>query len=345
MMPRRPLGVLRLLSPILGRALRRRRGPSAPMIWRRSRRAGPAPQPAPAVRTTILAPRCTLNLKLVWPAGTAARTGPIGGQEVRTQNVTRETGADGARETHRLTTLVERVWLHSGKAVSSSARDAAPARPAASPAGSPAAETQPRQGAATLSPTPLLWARPQAGPVAQLPGRAAMRAGATGLPRRVPMTAPAAARGEVKVGAPPAARAPAEILWRSVSPEAGTARAQSGPRRAPAALVWRDGTGGGNAAPAMPAFAGGSGRPRADLIWRRPAPNPAIETGNGPTSASPRGPATAEPWRGETRIRADRAQPAAAPAAMLPAEMNRLVDEVVRRLDRIARGERLRRGL
>jgi hypothetical protein len=36
---------------------------------------------------------------------------------------------------------------------------------------------------------------------------------------------------------------------------------------------------------------------------------------------------------------------APAPAAIQPAEMSRLVDEVVRRLDRIGRDERMRRGI
>ncbi|MBV9883774.1 MAG: hypothetical protein JO276_12270 [Sphingomonadaceae bacterium] len=346
MTPKRPLGVLRLLRPILGRARGRRRGPSASLIWRRPRRAGPAPAASPAARTTIFAPSYSLNLELVWPAGTEARTGPIGRQEARTHLVTRSGPGGGARETHRLTTLVERVWLHLSRATPSSARDAAPARPAASPASSPAAGTQSRQRAPTLSPTPLLWARPKAGAVALLPGRAALRAGAPGLPPRQSMTAPATAHADAGVESPPATRAPAETLWRSVTAEPGIARARGAPRRAPAALVWRSETGKGDAAAPMPAFAGGHGRPRTDLVWRRPAPNPAIEAGDGRAAASPRDSATDQPWRGETRIRADRAPLAAAPApAVPPVEMNRLVDEVVRRLDRIARDERLRRGL
>jgi hypothetical protein len=36
---------------------------------------------------------------------------------------------------------------------------------------------------------------------------------------------------------------------------------------------------------------------------------------------------------------------AAAPAAAAMPDMNRLVDEVVRRLDRLARDERMRRGI
>jgi len=82
-------------------------------------------------------------------------------------------------------------------------------------------------------------------------------------------------------------------------------------------------------------------------VWRRPAPDPARHE----PRASHQSSASAA-WRGDGEIRADLPAPpvrpspaAAAPAAIQPAEMNRLVDEVVRRLDRIGRDERLRRGI
>ena len=81
----------------------------------------------------------------------------------------------------------------------------------------------------------------------------------------------------------------------------------------------------------------------AELVWRRPAPDEATAEGRAVSeSVSPRAMPTPASWRGEAQAGASR--PAAA-AAIPPVEMGRLVDEVVRRLDRIGRDERLRRGL
>jgi len=120
MRPPRPLGRIRLLTPILGRGRRRRRGgPLVPMIWRRRLRASAAP-PQKAIRPVLFAPTYAFSLTQIWPAGTAARAEKMRGLETRSfETRLRETfraGRDlGAGEASRLVMLVERLWLHSVK--------------------------------------------------------------------------------------------------------------------------------------------------------------------------------------------------------------------------------------
>ena len=113
--------------------------------------------------------------------------------------------------------------------------------------------------------------------------------------------------------------------------------------RPAAALVWRQKSARGETAPPSAALTYASPSRPTELVWRRPAPvEPGSETACDARAASRaarrRRPAA---WRGETRAGASAP---AAPTALQPVEMGRLVDEVVRRLDRIGRDERMRRG-
>jgi hypothetical protein len=111
----------------------------------------------------------------------------------------------------------------------------------------------------------------------------------------------------------------------------------------PVALIWRQESAGGETAAPSAALPHGSARRGTDLVWRRPAPaGPGIESGTTHEAISLRAPPMPATWRGETGAAASLQ---AAPTALQPVEMGRLVDEVVRRLDRIGRDERLRRGL
>jgi len=139
--------------------------------------------------------------------------------------------------------------------------------------------------------------------------------------------------------------APAAMAWRVAAPRAESPEAALRRTLRPRApLIW------GKEAEASEAFAApllsGSGRSGSTkLIWRRPPAG----TVRGEVG-SPDAPETAA-WRRETEVRADRPMTppplptTPAPAAIQPAEMSRLVDEVVRRLDRIGRDERMRRGI
>jgi len=118
------------------------------------------------------------------------------------------------------------------------------------------------------------------------------------------------------------------------------------PPRPRAALIWRRGEEGGARFGAAPIHSTTHRTSRTELVWRRPPAGPERDE----ASAAP-GAASAAA-HGEVFVRADRpasppvsAPAAAAPSALAPAEMGRLVDEVVRRLERIGRDERLRRGI
>jgi hypothetical protein len=77
MKPRRPIGIIRPLAPILGCGRRRwRGGPLVPMIWRRRLRARPAPQRPPAVRPVQVTQINRLTLNFIRPERTAPRPLP-----------------------------------------------------------------------------------------------------------------------------------------------------------------------------------------------------------------------------------------------------------------------------
>jgi hypothetical protein len=366
MKTKRPLGVIRPLATMFGRARRRwRDGPLAPMIWRRRPRARTA-TPQKPVSPSSVAHHWALNLNLIWPAGTAARATPLRHVETTLPTLSR-VGRDGrGGEPARLATLVERLWLRSGK-------------------DGPRATAGPGQVNArqvALRPVPS-GKQDASGDMPPHLGRAASRAGASSRPfhefearsARLPRMAPPRVRklrpmraDAIQHGSepPPAqdrgspatpglrpARAPVLTAWRTAAARAGSpaaARTESPsaasprPSRPRTALVWRNGTESG-ASPVASATPGYGRRPSADLVWRRPAAG----TDRNEAGAPHRAPAASFQ---DSEIRAGRpAAPvpttaaAAAPAAMQPAEMSRLVDEVVRRLDRIGRDERLRRGI
>lgn len=98
---------------------------------------------------------------------------------------------------------------------------------------------------------------------------------------------------------------------------------------------------------------------RSIMVWRGPAPAgappPRARTGlvwRDPVADGMRGEAMAAggaaspPGRGADALVQSRQAPAPPPAVATPApDVGRLVDEVVRRIERIGRDERLRRGL
>lgn len=113
--------------------------------------------------------------------------------------------------------------------------------------------------------------------------------------------------------------------------------------RPPAARrIWRDPSASRATAPepGAPSRSGGRVAGRTDLVWRDPA---GAEANGGAMIDSP----AARPPAGTARPAAPDSPPAAAPAvAPAPAlDLGRLVDEVMRRIERIGRDERLRRGL
>jgi hypothetical protein len=342
MKTKRPIGTIRLLATMFGRARRRwRGGPLVPMIWRRRLRARPVPaqkmaRPAPS------APAHGFNLTLVWPAGTVARAGPMRRVDTRTHEVI-HTGRDAEpRGANRLVMLVERLWLRSNKG--------SPPRES----GTPEAWVDPsRQGS---DPAPPAGTAPRVWPRANKIGARDADAQAGGAPRLQPR-APAIRHGQeartsrpvARIGKATAAKVPvrtvAAMTWRGAPPPAEAPAADvSRPSRPRSALVWRGGTESSASLAASPGPAYGR-RPSADLVWRRPA------AGTDQEEAGPPHRARAATLN-EPDIRADRPTAPAPPvpaapsaAAIQPAEMSRLVDEVVRRLDRIGRDERMRRGI
>jgi len=363
MTPPRPIGVLRLIEPLLGRARRRwRGGPLVPMIWRRRLRARAAPPQAGRPASSTLAH--ILNLNLIWPAGTPGRAEPMRRGQDR---------VTGTGETRRLVTLVERLWLRTreGRAPPS-ATNAPPAvsAPRANdwPNG-PGASPWPA-GRSAMPPAaspPLVWPRTR---IAAGGGEAAARDGAiatgradgrradTGVPRfrdlrraraaairqgNESLARPASGAGPELEGHAPFAMRAAAMTWRESAPRAATpAPGPSRPSRARTPLVWRrDEAGGEHEATGNRQARRSSGT---ELVWRRASPVAARQE-----SAPARGAAASGFGGGDVYTAAPRpgvpAPAAAAPAAIQPADMGRLVDEVVRRLDRIGRDERMRRGI
>jgi hypothetical protein len=339
---KRPLGTIRPLATMFGRARRRwRGGPLVPMIWRRPLRARLVPVPN-MTRPAPSAPAHGFNLILVWPAGTAARAGPMRRSDTRTHEVIHMGRDAGPRGTNRLVTLVELLWLRSNK-------DSPPRE-----SGTPEAWVAPSRQVTDLAPpagtAPRVWPR------ANKIGARDADVQAGGAPRLQPRV-PAIRHGQearvsrpvTRIGEATAAMVPvrpvAAMTWRGAPPPAEAPAADvRRPSRPRAALVWRSGTDSGASLAASPSPAYGR-RPSADLVWRSPAAGTDQEEGGAPHRARA---ATVN----DSEIRADRPlapappRPAAPPAAPIqPAEMSRLVDEVVRRLDRIGRDERMRRGI
>jgi hypothetical protein len=333
------------------------------MIWRRLRDARAAPP------QTAHSPTFHFNLTLVWPAGAAARTEPIRSLQTRTREMFRVGRDRRAPEASRLVTLVERLWLQPdrGSPAGTIAPAMNPVRPTLRPppmrgqrdAGdaSPPQAQEPAPALAQAEPAPRLWPRARIAAQPAPAGNAVLirrewRAPMTRLRKELQTKNPAAGedgRGAIAEAPPP--RAPVAMTLRSAAARMGSpAAGRSVTSRARAALVWRS-EGRDDAFPATPGYAQARGPSRTDLVWRRSAPGPARDEAGASHYASASASASAA-WRGDGEVRADLPAPpvrsspaAAAPAAIQPAEMSRLVDEVVRRLDRIGRDERLRRGI
>ena len=337
----RPIGAIRLLAPILGRARRRwRGGPLAPMIWRRRPCAQPASAPQKPAAPLAIAHSHIVNLTLVWPAGIAARAAPLR----QVERTLRERFSAG-REPGRLVTLVERLWLHPGEAGSRAMAAPLPAstsQPAHRRQDAPGI-SRPRDGRTALD--FVTASRDAETPVAKV-----LRVPAQPLRKPRPMRAGALRQGK----APPAAetrlsRAPAPTAWRVAAAPADSQPAASRlPSRPSAPLVWRKDEAGVESPVATRRQGHAERMPGAEIVWRRPPPAPA-RNGDGAAHDA----AAYAPGRSDSYARAYRpsspayAAPSAPPqaAAIQPAEMSRLVDEVVRRLDRIGRDERMRRGI
>ena len=392
----RPLGVLRLLAPMLGRGRRRwRGGPLVPMIWRRRARARPAPGEKQARPTSIFR-TYAFNLNLIWPARTAAPAAPTRILETRTHEIVRAGRDAGARETRRLVALVERLRLRPDKAGTPGAasspaaparepmprppatdtrpdaphasphRDGPPAQPSMRAGGAPRLWPRVRKAARTALPAPAGGAPAHLTPDAAPAGPASAVRAAAGGPHTRPAgrarTQPPSRAGAMRIfhesrmvglpsgdsAAPIPTRMLAGTLRRHEEARAGGARAEeSRPSRPRAPLVWRSGEAQDQSAGAAPAYSTAHRISRTELVWRRPPAGPARdEAGSAPGAAS------ASAAHSDVFVRADRpaashpsAPAAPAPAALPPAEMGRLVDEVVRRLERIGRDERLRRGI
>jgi hypothetical protein len=357
MKQRPPIGIIRPLVTV-ARRLRGLRAPLAPMVWRRRpRRAGPISilrvvQPAAVPAATNVA----VNLQLAWPICAPAAPAP-GTIIERVLRQTFRAGREGARvESNRLFRLVETIW-RTGPAgaqalpsptvaprpprATAELEWPAPVRRSRSPFADPGDGAPPRPMANRAAAMRMVLAsRPEAGaadppdPARPLPPR-----------RRLPAVE--------RVAASPAAAAARAGFRRRPMPAFGLAApdpiAQAPAQAArPAPLLWKQAKGAGPLATALleagsVAAAPASWKPRTALIWRDP---PADETRPGPRRATDG--AVPAAWRDSAAFTAGGAMaaaPAAPPAAVQPPDMGRLVDEVVRRLERIGRDERLRRGL
>ncbi len=198
------------------------------------------------------------------------------------------------------------------------------------------------------------------------------------LSRRPGIRANAAVAGETPARPEREIAAP---VWRDREARLGRSRSESGPAsaRSGAILAWRESRvwrGSAAASAPRPGIAAwpvpsGSRPARNELIWREPAaagaPRPGIAAWPNPSGSKPartelvwREPAEAEKrdaaapeagvslpraWSGDTVVHSRQASAAAAAAAVPTPNVAQLVDEVVRRLERIGRDERLRRGL
>lgn len=359
MKPGKPISIVRPLVPAAGR-IRTVRVAPVPMIWRPRRRRGdavsilraaqPAPAPAPV--------NVSVSLNMVWPACPPAAVAPA----TMFERVIRQIfGArrDGPRiETNRLLRLVETVW-RTGPGAASLPPPPPSRRPRSTISGlDPGvrpSRSHPRRR--TVDDT----ASPGSRPWASRPSRTAVR---PDLGRRAAgrliAARPSALRLPLASVDPATAPPPAPTLRiasrfpsraaRASSPRESTARPPK-PEAGPVATMWRQAGRAGPrlaVAPSEPFFAGSavppSWRPRTTLVWRDPPPDEdGRETAarvNRSMPASSPGPAV---FGVAPPMSAAAAAPAPAPAQ--GPDMGRLVEEVVRRLERIGRDERLRRGL
>jgi hypothetical protein len=297
-----------------------------------------------------------LTLTLIWPAGTAARAAP----RRRIETTIRERVRAGRRgergEAGRLRSLVERLWLRATE--NGSRADAGPGRQAASQLVLQSPQVEGSQDSPDASFPTEGAPQPVAPPEPPRTERRAARLSRHPAPRpgRLgPVQAGAIRHGAVKLAAseaPTTSVAPARpraandrgetgVRGRSPSPES------SRPPLPRAALVWRKAVVDGESLAATHRHRGAFGVSGSERVWRRPAAATVRDATGGAE-----GGATTVVARDDGYVRAAPSvaptpvAPAAPPAAaMPPAEMSRLVDEVVRRLERIGRDERLRRGL
>lgn len=371
MRPRPPIGIVRPLVPILGRIRRSRRGGLAQMIWRRGRKRARPPFAARAARPLASSFHYSINLALTWPSlGTPRTPGEWKLERILRERLRAKSPSPlqpGAGQ-RRLPASVERLRRSRRGAMTAGNVDS---RGATGPALSRAvATTPPRRGGARVEPggegpigrarrrSPvdgIFAGRPSAarssarqgipsGSGARTDGDPAPRlprgrqtggdAGATvaRMARQARTVAMRPERG-VRAGLPP----PAGRTGRPPRSDVGTAT-----RHRPSQLVWRDllAPQAERSRATLDARASGPRRARAELVWRDPA---AAERQGEPLFESRISP---PPVRDVEAAGPARTAAAPVSAAPIPApDVGRLVDEVVRRLERIGRDERLRRGL
>jgi len=327
-----PIGMIRPLALRVGRFGRRRR-PWTPMIWRRRARpsrGGAIPRlPQPAAVT--FAPSFALKLEWIWPARFAAAPAPAAGTERPFHRALRRAAGAASAGTGRLALLVERLLRRDAPAKEAAVAHALYGGHAPRRASAEAAGARPRAGSASPS-----FAPPRRRWDIQMLGRE-----------------PKAARVSIIAASPVSGREPkGALLWRegltargprrSVRADARTAEANRAPSPPQTALIWPKAAIGPGLPQAARPSAPAARPPRTILVWRNAAAGgPAHEEMPAPFAAAPAA------WRAGAAAQAAPATAAAAPAqpAAQAPDMGRLVDEVVRRLERIGRDERLRRGI
>jgi hypothetical protein len=329
MKPKPPLGVIRPLRATIaaGSAARRSRFPLA-LSWRSLRHASRAARPT-AMRPFTFA--ATVALSLHFHAAGAAPRRAFAGAGRRTVPRDRAAPRRRRREEAARTHCLSAAEARPRREESPPGLASAPL-PGHGPTRSPlpAQSAQPvalrhrsRAAAAPVEPdmpgrpgpAVLLrpWAAPptRATPAAAAADRPPVRPPSRRAPRRAGPRASIPGGMAPARGAPPGAATPAETLARArPSRDLAIRRIQAG-RHPPVQLVWRDG-GEGSAARPQPS-------PGASV----PAPSASAPSASAPAAWTPQAP----------------------PQAAAPPQMDRLVDEVMRRLDRIGRVERARRGL
>lgn len=357
MRPVRPIALIRLLVPTTGR-VQKVRARLVPMIWRlRPRRmrsisilraCHPAPAPAPAPANV------SISFNLVWPAWSPAAIAPAALVERVVHRIFRA-GQDGSRvETNRLLRLVEEVWRNGSAAGQAPPpRTPEPRRSIATPLDHEAALSRSIRRRRAFADEISQW--PETRPIRAMvfSGPARRRAESMIAVRRaLPRRRPAAVELDRASPSARASRIGNPLLSRAAPATAAGEWAASPmkPEPRPIGMIWRrKGRGGAPAAlsPHAPVAAGAAippgWKPRTALVWRNP---PSEDEASAPagqidrlTAASSRDPAFA--------VSPSSFAPPAAGAAPAPAaapDMGKLVEEVVRRLERIGRDERLRRG-
>jgi hypothetical protein len=380
----RPIGILRLLVPILVRPRRPGGRGLVPLIWRSRRARAPRPFPRLVGRPNCLSLHFGIGLRLIWASRAAAGAAAGAATERSLERIVREAFRDASppfsgpgSTARRLPALIRPYRLscrgaapaggagagrgapfHSWQVGATAA--AARRGPTASRAGEDPAPSRRRQAARTYADRPALAVQP----AAPLPTghSGAMRFAPGVLPSRRPRMLPLA-RAESEI-----ARWPARIdrtirLWRGAEAPARPpffeptigARPRFGAdpevARPGAILVWRDSAGRDAPRPSLAALAprpslaawpglSVSPRARTEMVWREPA---AAETRA--ESGSQVWPSPSPASGSDTVVHSPQASAPAVPMPLPAPDVGRLVDEVVRRLERIGRDERLRRGL